>query len=59
MSEAVSPDQLLKVSEDFRPCSRRVDHLVHRIARRLKTDPRMPTHILTAHGTGYRLADQD
>ena len=36
---------------------RAVDAHVKNLRRKLEPDPRRPTHILTVHGVGYRLAE--
>jgi DNA-binding response OmpR family regulator len=56
MGQVVSRDQLLRDVWGYQTfcTTRSVDNLVGRLRQKIEIDPRMPSHILTVHGTGYR-----
>jgi DNA-binding response OmpR family regulator len=53
----VSRDDLLRDVWGYQALctTRTVDNLIGRLRRKIETDTRAPQHIVTAHGTGYRL----
>lgn len=56
----VSRDQLAQEAwgDERQPNTRTIDNLVMQLRQRIETDPANPRWILTAHGVGYRLAEQ-
>jgi DNA-binding response OmpR family regulator len=56
-NQAVTRDQLLTDvwGYDESISSRTVDNFIVRLRQKIETDPAHPRHILTVHGTGYKL----
>jgi DNA-binding response OmpR family regulator len=56
-NQAVSREQLLTSvwGYDETPSTRTVDNFILRLRQKIEEDPAHPRHILTLHGTGYRL----
>jgi two-component system torCAD operon response regulator TorR len=54
----LSRDQLLDAigSQFWTPVDRTIDVLVSRLRRKMETDPKAPTIIITSHGYGYKFA---
>jgi DNA-binding response OmpR family regulator len=55
--EIVSRDDLLRDVWGYQSLctTRSVDNLIGRLRRKIEVDTRVPQHIVTVHGTGYRL----
>jgi len=55
--DVVSRDELLRDVWGYQSLctTRSVDNLIGRLRRKIETDTRAPQHIVTVHGTGYRL----
>jgi DNA-binding response OmpR family regulator len=53
----VTRDELLRAVWGYSaaPLTRTVDNFVAKLRKKVEEDPRHPRHILTVHGTGYRL----
>lgn len=58
--EVVSRDEILDVvwGRDAYPSSRTVDNFIARLRRRFEVDSRLPRHIHTIHGVGYRFTGE-